>query len=98
MTPSERLYKRLVPAYLVPVQIWPGAKDQILAIFDAFAAEAVRAEREACAREAEMDSVLDWGGGSTGNAKGTARRIVAAIRARTARGAALREMADEVPK
>lgn len=43
----------------------------------------VAAEREAAAQLAELDSVLDWVGGSTGNAKGTAMRIAAAIRART---------------
>lgn len=37
-------------------------------------------EREACAVTAETDAVLDWSGGSTGNAKGTAQRIAAAIR------------------
>jgi hypothetical protein len=45
--------------------------------------ESVRAEeREECAKIAEWDSVLDWVGGSTGNAKGTAKRIAAAIRNR----------------
>jgi hypothetical protein len=44
--------------------------------------EAVNAEREACAEIAETDSILDWVGGSTGNAKGTAIRIACAIRAR----------------
>jgi len=43
--------------------------------------EAVEAERERCAKLAELDSVLDWAGGSTGNAKGTAIRIARAIRA-----------------
>ena len=45
-------------------------------------AQAVREEQEACAKESELDSVLDWVGGSTGNAKGTAIRIAQAIRAR----------------
>ena len=44
--------------------------------------EAVKAEREVCAEIAETDSILDWAGGSTGNAKGTAIRIARAIRAR----------------
>lgn len=44
--------------------------------------DAVAAEREACAQIADTDSILDWAGGSTGNAKGTAIRIASAIRAR----------------
>ncbi len=44
--------------------------------------EAVKAEREACAKIAETDSILDWVGSSTGNAKGTAVQIANAIRAR----------------
>ncbi len=41
---------------------------------------AVAKERERCASLAELDSILDWVGGSTGNAKGTAMRIAKAIR------------------
>jgi len=41
---------------------------------------ALQEERERAAKIAEMDSILDWVGGSTGNAKGTANRIAAAIR------------------
>lgn len=44
------------------------------------------AEREECAQIAEMDSILDWAGGSTGSAKGTAKRIANAIRARSTKG------------
>ena len=36
--------------------------------------------REQAAQLAEQDSMLDWAGGSTGNAKGTARRIAASLR------------------
>lgn len=45
---------------------------------------ATTAERKACAEIAETDSILDWVGGSTGNAKGTAMRIAKAIRERSA--------------
>lgn len=47
-----------------------------------------REERERCANIARQNSVLDWVGGSTGNAIGTAKRIVAAILAdeRTEKG------------
>lgn len=43
-----------------------------------FQAGADAARRE-CAGIAKMDSILDWAGGSTGNAKGTSNRIAAAI-------------------
>jgi hypothetical protein len=42
--------------------------------------KALQAERERAAKIAESDSIISWVGGSTGDAKGTARRIAAAIR------------------
>ena len=47
---------------------------------------------EECAKVAEQDSMLDWIGGSTGNAKGTAMTIVAAIRARVKGGSDARSV------
>lgn len=54
-------------------------KESALAIATALAEER-EAERERCAQIAEQDSLLNWAGGSTGNAKGTAIWIAAAIR------------------
>ena len=43
-------------------------------------AQARREALEEAAKTCELDSVLDWIGGSSGNAKGTAKKCAAAIR------------------
>lgn len=79
MKAEERLNRTLNALSLeVPSEVFNPARREIMTAFN----EAVANEREACAEIAGLDSILDWSGGSTGNAKGTAIRIEKAIRAR----------------
>lgn len=49
--------------------------------YDKIAETILRVAVEACAEIATRDSVLDWAGGSTGNAVGTREKIKQQIRA-----------------
>jgi hypothetical protein len=55
---------------------WLQTKEQLIDMIET----ALLAERERAAKIAESDSIISWAGGSTGDAKGTARRIAATIR------------------